>query len=95
MGYCETNAIISPTKEIAYRVNKILKFLDICQSTILNEEVSINNIISDKKRNKDYFTKTHYFKPTFQISKYTTEQQNFLQCSIFNTLKLHKKNLNN
>ena len=28
-----------------------------------------------KKRNTDYFTNTLYFKPTFQISKYTTEQQ--------------------
>ena len=48
-GYCETYATISPTKEIAYRVNKILKLLDICQSTILDEELSINNILSNKK----------------------------------------------
>ena len=57
LGYCETNATVSPTIEIAYRVNNILKFLDICQSTILNEELSINNIISDKKRNTDFFYK--------------------------------------
>ena len=31
LGYCETNATISPTKEIGYRVNKILQLLDICQ----------------------------------------------------------------
>ena len=44
LGYCQTNATISPTKEIAYRVNNILQLLDICQSTILDEDLSINNI---------------------------------------------------
>ena len=78
LGYCETNATTSPIKEIAYRVNTILQLLDICQSTILDEELSINNIISNKKRNTDYFTKTPYFKPTFKITKYTNEQQKFL-----------------
>ena len=58
LGYCETNATNSPVKEIAYRVNNILQLLDICQSTILDEELSINNIISIDKRNTDYFTKT-------------------------------------
>ena len=52
--------------------------LDICQSTILDEELSINNIISNEKRNTDYFTKTPYFKPTFKLLYYTEEQQNFL-----------------
>ena len=65
IGYCETNATTSPTKEVAYRVNNILQLLDICQSTILDEELSINNIISNEKRNTAYFTKTPYFKPTF------------------------------
>ena len=78
LGYCETNATTSPVKEIAYRVNNILQLLDICQSTILNEELSINNIISNEKRNTDYFTKTPYFKPTFDITNYTKEQQKFL-----------------
>ena len=78
LGYCETNATISPIKEVAYRVNNILHLLDICQSTILDEELSINNIISNENRNKDYFTKTPYFKPTFNITKYTKELQNFL-----------------
>ena len=55
--------------EKAYRVNNILQLLDICQSTILNEELSINNIISNEKRNTDYFTKTPYLKPTFNIKK--------------------------
>ena len=68
LGYCETNATTSPVKEIAYRVNNILQLLDICQSTILNEELSMNIIISNKKRNTDYFTKTPYFKPTFNIT---------------------------
>ena len=75
LGYCETNATTSPTKEVAYRVNKISQLLDICQSTILDEELSINNIIINEKRNTDYFAKTPYFKPTFQISNYTEEQQ--------------------
>ena len=77
LGYCETNATTSPTNEVAYRVNNILQLLGICQSTILDEESSINNIISNKK-NTDYFTKTPYFKPTFKISHYTEEQQKFL-----------------
>ena len=58
LGYCETNATTSPVKEIAYRVNNILQLLDICQSTILDEELSINNIISNEKRNTDYLKKT-------------------------------------
>ena len=78
LGYCETNATISPIHEKAYRVNNILQLLDICQSTILNEELSINNIISNENRNTDYFTKTPYFKPTFNISNYTENQQKFL-----------------
>ena len=49
LGYCETNATISPVHEKAYRVNIIFQLLDICQSTILNEELSINNIISNEK----------------------------------------------
>ena len=49
LGYCETNATTLPTKEVAYRVNNILQLLDICQSTILDEELSINNIIRTKK----------------------------------------------
>ena len=44
LGYCEANATIFPTKEIAYRVNNILLLLDKCQSRILNEELSINHI---------------------------------------------------
>ena len=78
VGYCETNATISPINEVAYRVINILQLLDICQSTILDEELSINNIISNEKRNTDYFTKTPNFKPTFNITNYTKEQQKFL-----------------
>ena len=78
LGYCKTNATISPVHEKAYRVNNILQLLDICQSTILNEELSINNILSNEKRNTHYFTKTPYFKPTFNITNYTKEQQQFL-----------------
>ena len=83
LGYCETNSRTSRTKEVAYRVNNILQLLDICQSTILDEELSINNIISNEKKNTDFFTKTPYFKPTFKISHFTEQQQNFLTMFIF------------
>ena len=53
LEYCETNATTSPTNEVAYRVSNILQLLDICQSTILDEELSINNIIRNKERNTD------------------------------------------
>ena len=52
LGYCEISATISPTNKIAYRVNNIFQLLNICQSTILDEEVSINNILSNEKRNQ-------------------------------------------
>ena len=78
LGYCETNATISLIHEVAYRVNNILQLLDICQFAILDEELSINNIISNEKRNTDYFTKAPYFKPTFNITNYTKKQQKFL-----------------
>ena len=78
LGYCETNATTSPTNEVAYRVNNILELLNICQSTILDEELSINKIKSNEKRNSDYFTKTPVFKPTFKISHYTEEQRKLL-----------------
>ena len=50
LGHCETNATTSPINEVAYRVNNILQLLDIFQSTILEEELSINNIISNEKK---------------------------------------------
>ena len=34
--------------------------------------------MSNEKRNTDYFTKTPYFKPTFNITNYTKKQQKFL-----------------
>ena len=74
LGYSETKATTSPTKKVAYRVNNILQLLDIRQSTILDEKLSISN----EKRNTDCFTKTPYFKPTFKISQYTEQQQKFL-----------------
>ena len=78
-GYCETNATISSTIETAYRVKnpKILKILGICQLSILNEELSINNKTCDSKRNTDYLTKAPCFKPTFRNLKYTSVQPNF------------------
>ena len=74
LGYCETNATISPINEVAYRVKNILQLLDICQSTILDEELSINSIISNEKRKTDYFTKAPSFKPTFNITNYTKQK---------------------
>ena len=73
LGYCETNAITLPTNEVAYRVNNILQLLDICQSTILDKELSINNIISKEKRNTDCFTKHHIL---YQHLKYHNIQKN-------------------
>ena len=91
LGYCETNATTSPIIEVAYRVNKILQLLDICQPTIFNGELSIKIIISNEKRTTNYFTKTPYFKPTFQISKYTTEQQKFLALFSFQHSQITRK----
>ena len=91
LGYCETNATTSPLNEVAYPVNNILQLLDICQSTILDEELSINNIISNEKRNTDYFTKTPYFKATFKSSHYTEEQQKFLTMFNFQHSQLTQK----
>ena len=87
LGCCETNATTSPT----YRVNNILQLLDICQSTILDEELSINNIISNEKRNTEYFRKTPYFRPTFKISHYTEEQQKFLTTFNFQHSQITQK----
>ena len=77
LGYCKINATTSPIIEVAYRVNIILQLLDTCQSTILDEELSISNIISNEKKYR-LLHKTLYFKPTFDITNYTKEQQNFL-----------------
>ena len=52
--------------------------------------------MGDKKRNTDYFTKkTSFFKPTFQLSKNTTEQQKFLTMFSFQPSKITQKDLNN
>ena len=40
--------------------------------------IILNNIISNEKRNTDYFTKTPYLKATFDKTKYTKDQQKFL-----------------
>ena len=86
LRYCETNATTSPTKELAYRVNNILQLLDICQSTILDEELSINNIIGNEKRNRGYFTKTPYFKQKFKISHLYRTSTKILDNVQFSTL---------
>ena len=58
LGYCETKATISPINEVAYRVNNILQLLDICQSTILDEELSINIMISYEKKHRLFHKNT-------------------------------------
>ena len=93
LGYCETKATTLPTNEVAYRVNNILQLLDICQSTILDEELSINNIISNEKRNTDYFSITPYCKPTFKKSQYTEEQQKFQTTYKFSTFSNNTKRI--
>ena len=85
------HATTSPTNEVANRVNIILQLLDICQSKILDEELSNNNIISSEKRNTGYFTKTPYCKPTFKISHYTEEQQKFLTMFNFQHTQITQK----
>ena len=82
LGHCERIATTSPTNEVAYRVNNILQLLDICQSTILDEKLSINNTISNEKRNTDYFTKTKHFK---------LEQQKFLTMFNFQHSQITQK----
>ena len=49
--------------------------------------------ISNEKRNTDYFTKTPYFKPTFQISKFTEEQQKFLAMFNFRHSQITQKKI--
>ena len=49
LGYCLTNRTIFLAEERAFRVNNILKGLDICKTTIRNEDLSISNIRNDSK----------------------------------------------
>ena len=90
VGYCETNATILPINEEAYRVNNILQLLVICQSTILDEELSINNIIRNEKRNR-LFHKNTIFQTDIQynnLHKRTTKIFNNVQ---FLTLTNHTR----
>ena len=59
-------------------VNNVLNFLNNCQFTPLKEEISINNNTNESKRNSIFLTRPPHFQPTFEISKYTKEQQKFL-----------------
>ena len=95
LGYCETNAIISPTTEIAYTVNNILKFFVISKSTTLNEELSNNNIISEKNATQTVLQNYLILNQHFRYQNIPLKKKSSLQGSTFNTLKLHKKNLNN
>ena len=53
--------------------------------------MSINNLLSNEKRNAGYFLKTSYYKPTFEISKFTEEQQLFLKTFNFQYSQITKK----
>ena len=69
LGYCETNATIPPTKEVAYRVNNNLQLLDICQSLFLDEELSIKNLISSEKRTHLTLNQHFEYQNTQKINK--------------------------
>ena len=73
LGYCEIIVTTSPIKEVAYRMNNILQLIDICQSTILDEELSIINIISNEKKTQTISQKHLILN---QHSKYHTIQKN-------------------
>ena len=60
-----------------------LKLQGICQSTVLNEELSNHNFTTDSKRNPDYFIKTPKCKPTFHISKNKMEEIFFFNNVLF------------
>ena len=75
--YCETNSTFHTKQEKAFRVHNFLVVLVTCQSTVLNDELFVNNITNFSKITRIFFHKIPYFKPTFQMSKYTNEQQNF------------------
>ena len=51
----------------------------------------INKTISKEKRNTDHFTKTSSFEPTFQLSKYTEEQEKFLTLFNFQNSQITQK----
>ena len=90
IGYCETNATISTTKEVAYRVYNILQLLDICQSTTFDEEFSINNIIKIKNETQTISRKHLILNQHF---KYQNTQKNNKQSSILQ--KIHRRTTNN
>ena len=83
LGYCETMATTSLTKEVAYRVNNILQLLDICQPTIFDEELSINNIISNKKT-VPFSQKHHILSQPLNYHFIRKNNKSFYQCLIFN-----------
>ena len=76
LGHCETKAIFHPTKIRTFRVNISLQLLDVWLTTAPNEGLFNKNIANDSKWNMNFLYKTPHFKPTFQISKYSLEQQN-------------------
>ena len=53
--------------------------------------MSITNILGNEKGSRIYFTQTPYFKPRFQISKYTEEQQKFFTMFNFQHSQITQK----
>ena len=88
LWYRETDASFLPTHEIAFKANKVLKLLDICQSTILNDEISKNNITTNQNETRSISQKPprliQYSKP----QNIQTKNNNFRRCSIFKILKI-------
>ena len=53
--------------------------------------MSITNILGNEKGSRIYFTQNPYFKPRFQISKYTEEQQKFFTMFNFQHSQITQK----
>ena len=82
LGYCEKEVTTLPTNEVAYRVNNLLHLLDICQSTVLDEELSINNIISNEKKTQIISQKHHILNQ--RLKYHIIQQKNKKFLTMFN-----------
>ena len=77
-GYCDRNLAPDPLLERAYRIYNISTLYKICQSNILDAELSSNNIIKNPKLIIIIFRKTPEIKTAMQNGKYLTKQQQLL-----------------
>ena len=74
-GDCISKITLHMLTEKAFIVNIILRLLHNWPPAITDEELSINNIISEPKTYIDCSTKTPFFKHIVQITNYTSKQQ--------------------